>query len=372
MSAALTLHSQSVDTVIFHCQGEWTVDDISLLDKELQRKTASPARHIFITGQHLNKLDTAGAWLLCRTQRQWQQLGSQVEFQDFNPEHTQLLELTKRYTVSLTPCNKPRVVNMLVEAGQETIEILREVRSFLSFVGENTLTIAQALFHPRRIRWQAILSNLYYSGVTALPIVGLMAFLIGIVVAYQGGMQLSLYGANILVVDLVGMTLLRELAPMLTAIIIAGRSGSSYTAQIGTMLVTEEIDALRTIGISPLDLLVLPKLLALMIALPLLTAYADVLGILGGMVIAKLSLDVSYADFLDRFHLLHVRHYLVGLGKAPIFAMIIVLIGCYHGFKAEGSADSVGRMVTISVVQAIFLVIVVDAVFAVILGWLRI
>jgi phospholipid/cholesterol/gamma-HCH transport system permease protein len=220
--------------------------------------------------------------------------------------------------------------------------------------------------HPSRLRWRPVLFNLHIAGVRALPIVGLLSFLLGIVVAYQGADQLRQYGANIFVADLVGLSMLREFAPLITAIIIAGRSGSAYAAQIGTMAVTEEIDALRTLGIVPQELLVLPKLLALLIALPLLTVFADVLGVFGGMLMARAQLGVEFGEFLDRFvKTVSVTSYLVGIGKAPVFAGIIAVVGCFQGFRTEGGADSVGRQTTLSVVQAIFLVVVADALFSV-------
>ncbi|MFO7640787.1 MAG: ABC transporter permease, partial [Candidatus Competibacteraceae bacterium] len=188
-------------------------------------------------------------------------------------------------------------------------------------------------------------------------------------IAYQGGEQLKFYGANIFIVELVALTLLRELAPLITAIIVAGRTGSSYTAQIGTMRITEEVDALRTIGIPPMDLLVLPKLLALIIALPLLTVFADIFSVFGGMIVARAFLEVSFTEFLDRFaQVVTLTSFLLGVGKAPVFAAIIALVGCYQGFQVRGGADSVGRHTTISVVQAIFLVIAANALFSVVLG----
>jgi phospholipid/cholesterol/gamma-HCH transport system permease protein len=205
------------------------------------------------------------------------------------------------------------------------------------------------------------------AGVSALPIVGLLSFLIGVVVAYQGANQLRQYGANIYVADLVGLSMLREFAPLITAIIVAGRSGSAYAAQIGTMTVTEEIDAMRTLGIAPLDLLVLPKLIALMLALPLLTVYADVCGVAGGILMAQAKLGVGHVEFLDRFvNAVDTSTYLIGVGKAPVFAMIIALVGCFQGFRTRGGPDSVGRQTTRSVVHATFLVIVADALFSII------
>ena len=238
--------------------------------------------------------------------------------------------------------------------------------ALLGFVGESALAFVSWFAHPTRIRWRPILYNIRSAGFDALPIVGLLSFLLGIVVAYQAADQLRRFGANIFVADLVGLSMLREFAPLMTAIIIAGRSGSAYAAQIGTMAVTEEIDALRTIGIAPLELLVLPKIIALVIALPLLTVFADLVGVFGGMVMAQAQLGVGFGDFLDRFSkAVSVTDYLVGIGKAPVFAAIIAVVGCFQGFRTKGGADSVGRQTTRSVVQAIFLVIVADALFSI-------
>ena len=182
----------------------------------------------------------------------------------------------------------------------------------------------------------------------------------------RGADQLRQYGANIFVADLVAVSMLREFAPLITAIIIAGRSGSAYAAQIGTMAVTEEIDAMRTLGIAPIEVLVLPKVIALMIAMPLLTVAADVTGVFGGMLSARAQLDVSYVEFIDRLaKAIGTTTYMVGIGKAPVFACIIAIVGCYQGFRTKGGSDSVGRQTTRAVVQSIFLVIVADALFSI-------
>jgi phospholipid/cholesterol/gamma-HCH transport system permease protein len=255
---------------------------------------------------------------------------------------------------------------LLLRLGNSTTGLLQQGGALLRFLGETALAVALSLRQPRRIRLRPIAFNLQSAGLDALPIVGLLAFLLGTVVAYQGANQLRTYGANIFVADLVGLSMLREFAPLITAIIVAGRSGSAYAAQIGTMVVTEEIDAMRTLGIEPQELLVLPKLLALLLALPLLTVFADGCGVLGGMLMAHSKLGVGYGEFLDRFvKAVGVTDYLIGVGKAPVFAAIIVLIGCYQGFRTRGGADSVGRQTTRSVVQSIFLVIMADALFSV-------
>jgi phospholipid/cholesterol/gamma-HCH transport system permease protein len=251
-------------------------------------------------------------------------------------------------------------------------ETVRGLHGLLSFLGEAALTWARSILDPRRIRWRAIFHNIQTAGFEALPITGLLSFLLGIVIAYQGAEQLRRVGANIYIADLVGLSMVRELSPLITAIIVAGRSGSAYTAQIGTMKVTEEIDALRTIGIGPLDLLVLPKVVALAIVLPLLTVYTDIMGIVGGMIMAQAQLQVSFATFLHRLEeAVSLTSYVIGIGKAPVFAVIIALVGCYQGFRVSGSAESVGRQTTVSVVQSIFLVILSDALFSIAFSWLE-
>jgi phospholipid/cholesterol/gamma-HCH transport system permease protein len=262
---------------------------------------------------------------------------------------------------------------VLSRLGRSAWQSLSGAQRMLSFVGESATALLRAMANPRRMRWRHLLYNLQTAGFEALPITGLLSFLMGIVIAYQGAEQLQRFGANIYVADLVGLSMVRELSPMLTAIIVAGRSGSAYTAEIGTMKVTEEVDALRTIGIGPMELLVLPKMLALMIALPLLTVFTDVTGIFGGMVMARAHLDVSFSTFLSRLDdAISLTSYLIGIGKAPVFAVIISLVGCYQGFRVTGSADSVGRQTTVSVVQSIFLVIVTDSLFSIIFSALEI
>ena len=257
-------------------------------------------------------------------------------------------------------------LTLIERVGNVTVEIFNQLVEMLSFVGETAIAIAKSIMQPKRIRWRPILFNIRTAGFDALPIVGLLTFLLGVVVAYQGAAQLRQYGANIFVADLIGLSMLREFAPLITAIIIAGRSGSAYAAQIGTMAVTEEIDAMRTLGISPQEMLVLPKLIALVVALPLLTVFADMLGVFGGMLMARQQLDVGFIEFLDRFvKAVSPTTFMIGVGKAPVFAVIIAIVGCFQGFKTKGGADSVGRQTTRSVVQSIFLVIVADALFSI-------
>ena len=274
----------------------------------------------------------------------------------------------RRQIESASPPRLPQEAptHVVQRTGLATLGAAAQAAAFVRFVGEVTLAAGGLLRHPRRWPWRTLLHELQIGGLDALPIVGLTSFLLGVVVAYQGADQLRHYGANVFVVELVGYAMLREFAPLMGAIIIAGRSGSAYAAQIGTMVVAEEIDALRTIGIDPLQRLVLPKIVALVVALPLLTLFADLTGVFGGMVMARSQLGIGFAEFADRFgRVMQGSALLIGLGKSVVFALIIVLVGCFQGLRTRGSADSVGRQTTISVVQAIFLVIVVDALFSV-------
>jgi phospholipid/cholesterol/gamma-HCH transport system permease protein len=323
---------------------------------------------LVLDGSGLTGFDSAGAWML----RQW--LGTraaQVDLQGWPPAWQALMQLAT--AADLAPPAPPPRPGPVRRLGLATLRGLNQVLALLAFVGQVAQAGAGVLAHPRRLRWRSVLHHVQIGGFAALPIVGLMSFLVGVVVAYQGADQLRHYGANIFVVELVGYAMLREFAPLMTAIIIAGRSGSSYAAQIGTMVVTEEVDAMRTLGIAPLEQLVLPRLLALAIALPLLTVWADITGVFGGMVMARTQLDIGFTEFIDRFgQELRGASLLVGLGKSLVFAAVIAVIGCHQGFCTRGSADSVGRQTTLAVVQSIFLVIVVDAVFSVLFNWLDI
>ncbi len=233
--------------------------------------------------------------------------------------------------------------------------------------------MARLLRHPGRLRLRATISQMEQTGLDAMPIVGLLSFLIGIVMAFQGADQLRRFGAEIYTVNLLGITILRELGVLLAAIIIAGRSGSAFTAQIGTMQVNQEIDAMRTLGLDPVEVLVLPRVFGLMLTLPLLVFYADALGLLGGCLMTWATLGITLPAFLDQLRGAITSWTLwVGVIKAPFFAAIIAMVGCYEGFNVSGSAESVGRLTTQSVVESIFLVIVADAAFSVLFSMLRI
>jgi phospholipid/cholesterol/gamma-HCH transport system permease protein len=250
--------------------------------------------------------------------------------------------------------------------GKHSVSFALDLCAFLSFLGENFIIFLLALRHPLSIRYGAIVKNIEEAGVRALPIIALTSFLIGVVIAYQGAVQLEKFGAHIFIVDMISISVTRELAPLITAIVVAGRTGSSYTAQLGVMKITEEIDAMRTMGFEPLHFLVQPRIMALMIVMPLLIFFADMVGILAGMFISNIHLHLSYGEFFRRLQVaLDIKHVWIGLFKGPFFAWLIAAVACFRGFQVSKSTESIGRYTTISVVNAIFLVIACDALFSV-------
>lgn len=364
--AEFSLHADRIQ-----CRGQWTVDALSAAAKALAHLRWSGGTEVLLDASEVTALDTAGAWLLQRIRLQLEAQGRQVSVEGLSEHFADLYARVVELGMTEPP-QEPRL-GRLATMGRRVVEGMEELYSFLSFVGEVAARMLTLFLHPWRIRWNSIWVDLHASGATALGIVGLLSFLMGVVMAYQGAVQLRAFGANIYIADLVGLAMTRELGPLLAAIIVAGRTGSAYTAQIGTMKVTEEVAALRTVGIDPLDLLVIPKVLALCIALPLLAVYSDIMGVFGGMVLAKANMGLSFAVFADRLQeAVTMKSFLLGISKAPVFALIISLIGCFQGFRVEGSAASVGHHTTLAVVQSIFLVIVADAQFSVIFSWLGI
>jgi phospholipid/cholesterol/gamma-HCH transport system permease protein len=263
------------------------------------------------------------------------------------------------------------VPRILAHIGEATIAALREGRDLLGFFGLTCAVMAKTLMRPGRLRGKALVNHMEQVGINALPIVGLLAFLIGVVIAYQGADQLRRFGAELFTVNLLGVSVLRELGVLVASIIIAGRSGSAFTAQIGTMKVNQEVDAIEALGLDPIEILVLPRLIALVVTLPLVVFFGDVLGLLGGALMSLFALDISLAQFARQLNdAITTTTFWVGMVKAPVFAMIIGLVGCYCGLKVKGSAESVGRLTTQSVVESIFLVIVADAAFSILFSYL--
>jgi phospholipid/cholesterol/gamma-HCH transport system permease protein len=354
------------------CSGPWVAPSLVEVERALAA-TQWPARALTVDASGISALDMTGAWLLHRTVYELRKAGREVRLTGLEAARGRLLELVVERAGDPQPAPHAPEPGLLEHLGRFSHTQVHDYLRFLAFIGHLSFLAVRILLTPAVMYWKTVMREIEEAGFNALPIVGLLTFLIGVVIAYQGGELLRDYGGSIFIADLVGFAMLRELSPLITAIIVAGRTGSSYTAQIGTMQVTEEVDALRSMGIAPIELLVLPKLFALLIALPLLTVFADVMGVVGGMFMAEAVLDVSFASFLDRLdQAIDLASLMVGIGKAPVFAAIIASVGCYQGFRVSGGAEAVGRRTTMCVVQSIFLVIIVDAIFSIIFSELGI
>jgi phospholipid/cholesterol/gamma-HCH transport system permease protein len=310
----------------------------------------------------LTGLDTPGALFLCGLR------GKGVELTGVRAEHKALLDLICGLEMKPLPKAKavPRWRELFIELGKGAEHAWRDLVDIITFLGRAASATGQALMHPRSLRLPSISRHVAETGINALPIVGLMAVMISVVIAYQGVAQLRPYGGEDFTINLVAVSVLREMGVLITAIMVAGRSGSAFTAEIGVMKAREEIDALKVMGMEPMGLLVVPRLIALVITLPLLTVFADVMGLLGGAVITWSLLDVSPLQYVDRArYAIDASDLFVGLVKAPIFAVCIAVVGCMHGLRVKGSAESVGEETTRAVVKAIFVVIVLDALFSI-------
>lgn len=355
------------------CSGDWRLSNLHPVESFLSHQHWAGQKSLEIDMHAVTAIDTAAAWLLHRTLLNLEQKGIAARIAGMSDEAQELYDMVCRTLAAPAELTRQKPPMLLEAIGRNVSGSIYKSLNYIGFTGEMFSIFLATLISPARFRWRMVFHEMGEAGYKALGIVGLLSFLLGVVIAYQGGVQLKLYGANIFIADLVGLSMVRELAPLITAIIVAGRTGSAYTAQIGTMQVTEEVDALQTMGITPIEMLVLPKVIALIIVLPLLSVYADIAGVLGGMVMANAQLGIIFNTFIDRLAVaVSVDSYLVGIGKAPVFAMIIATVGCYQGFQVQGSAESVGRRTTISVVESIFAVIVVDAMFSVAFSYLGI
>jgi len=377
-SIAATLDkTEDAESLVLAVGGSWLVATAAELDRRLQALQVPAGKQVTFDLAGIDRIDTAGAWLLLRTEHDLSARGSAVEMRNLRPSFAPLLDQV-RAAGMLAPAPHPRpahhtFVGFVAQIGEISVGLLGRAYRILGFVGLVCETALRLLRHPGRLRLTATVAQMEQTGVNALAIVGMLSFLIGVVIAYQGADQLRRFGAEIYTVDLLGVGILRELGVLMTAIIIAGRSGSAFTAQIGTMRVNEEIDALSTLGLDPIEVLVIPRLLGLLLTLPMLTLYANLMGLLGGCLMAWSVLGITIPQFVRELQSALVpRTFWIGVVKAPFFAAIIATIGCYEGFQVSRSAESVGRLTTLSVVESIFLVIVADAAFSVVFSMLGI
>lgn len=372
MSTSMNTSQYDPESRQLSCSGEWTLAMLPTIKSFLDQVKCPDQGQIIIDGSATTKMDTAGAWLISDWMEKLKKRGLTTTIQGFPDRCATLITLvqTRLHEEVKLPVKQP--VSFVIRVGKSTVTQLQGFYEYLSFVGLLSMEALRLLRSPRRLRWSSLASVVYRTGYSAIPIIALLSFMIGVVITYQMGLQLKNYGANIFIVDLLGLAILREFGPLLTAIMVAGRSGSAFTAQLGMMKLNQEIDALDTMGVTPSELLLLPRIAGLTIALPLLTMWADILGVFGGMVMSSSMLGISWYDFLHRFPaVIPLRALFIGLGKAPVFALIIASVGCYQGIKVGGSADSVGTNTTRSVVLSIFFIIVADAIFSIVFSELK-
>lgn len=335
-----------------------TLDDAADSLKSWSKKGLSRSLDI----GKLDSLDTPGALFLCGLRDKG------VELTGIRAEHQALLDLICGLDLKPLPKVKsvPRWRQLVIQLGKGAHGARHDLLDIITFVGRAANWTGSALIHPHCLRPAAISRHIAETGIQALPIIGVMAVMIAVVIGYQGVAQLRPYGGEDLTINLVAVSVLREMAVLITAILVAGRSGSAFTAEIGVMQTREEVDALKVMGIEPMQVLVVPRVIALVITLPLLTLFADIMGLIGGAAISQFLLDVSPTQYLTRLpHVVSGSDLFVGLFKAPIFAFVIAIVGCMHGLRVSGSAESVGRETTQSVVKSIFLVLALDAFFSV-------
>jgi phospholipid/cholesterol/gamma-HCH transport system permease protein len=353
---------------VLRFQGDMTLSRLGVLPTRLERLKG---REFVLDLSEVGRMDTIGAWIVHRTARD-----RDGEIVGANDDHRILLRQVAEVDqpVKVRPDQTPPLIRVLGQVGGATAMAGRTMYGLLAFFGALLVAIWNLIRHPRRFRFNAVVQRFEVVGVHALGIIGLMSFLVGIVIAQQGAVQLRQFGAEVFTINLVGRSSIKELGVLMTAIMVAGRSGSSFAAQLGSMKLAEEIDAMRTIGVSPMEALVIPRVLATVLLMPLLGFYAAVLAILGGGIFCWISLDIPPITFVQRIRevvpLTDVWQCLI---KAPVFGLIIAMAGCFQGMQVESNAEEVGLRTTAAVVQAIFLVIVLDAFFAVFfteIGWL--
>ena len=343
---------------VLRLTGAWRLAALGAIDAELRGLQLPP--RLTVDGTQLTELDSAAALALLT------RLPADVQWTGFAPNDARVVEQVRR-RIEGVPELPPRRRESLVEAtGRRANAIVRMAHGHLAFLGAAVVGLVGGVLHPRRLRMRELSAQFEQVCLNAIPVVSLVTLLIGVVVTYLLGLQAKQYGANIFVVDGIGIGATREFAPIIVAIIVAGRSGAAFTAQLGSMRMTEETDAIQTLGLSPLDVLVLPRVIALMVAMPLLVFIGDVMSLAGGMLIAEPMLDITPQTFLERLRdALDISHVYVGLSKAPVFALAIAVIGCHMGMTVERDTRAVGMATTSTVVQSIVSVILLDAAFAV-------
>jgi phospholipid/cholesterol/gamma-HCH transport system permease protein len=346
--------------------GDWTVWTVATVEEKL--RTTKVSSNAILDVSELERIDTSGAYLIDRAFGALEGVDDPIEMRGDHPTIERLMGKVRKASPAAPPdpISPPGFIALLDRAGRGAVNAWQELLGILSFVGETMATLARLAVNPRRIRVRSVVAIMEEVGLDALPIVCFLSFFIGLVIAFIGANLLAMFNASVFTVELVGIGMMREFGAVLTAILLAGRTDSAFTAQIGAMKMRQEIDAMRTIGLDPMEALVAPRLIALLIMTPLLTFAATIAGIGGGMMAAWGAMDISPAMFITRFQEVIVpMNFWVGMIKAPVFALVIAMVGCRQGMLVEEDVVSLGRRTTSAVVQAIFLVIAIDALFAI-------
>ncbi len=353
--------------------GRWTAEHAARIERIVADLSEQTEGRLVFDLAAVERLDTLGAWVLDRTRHELEGRGLATAVVNATPEQTILLdEIAYRGFQEVPRVAHSSFVSFLVDVGQSVAGAGRDLVGGTAFLGELVSALVRVIVHPRRFRGSAVINQLEQIAYRGVPIIVLISFLVGCIVAQQGIFQLVKFGATAFVIDLTGILVLRELAVLLTSIMVAGRSGSAFTAEIGSMKMREEIDALRVMGLDPMEVLIVPRILALVIGLPLLTFISSLAALTGGGVTAWLYGDISVDVFLSRLRAaVGLNTFLVGLIKAPFMALVIGIIATIEGLSVKGSAESLGRNVTSSVVKSIFMVIVLDGIFAMFFAALR-
>ncbi len=364
----MQLHIEiSGEKTIVAPSGDWLIGDLVQVERKLQELQANiRAEQVVFDLSGLQKIDMAGAFVLSQLVRSSASPDADHHFTGTHPYARELMQLAHQNSnICLIPPPKPHLIDVLARIGQAAEDIWKDFVGTMAFAGRLFQTLFNSILRPSRLRWPSIIAQAEEVGVNALPIVALLSFFMGAVLAFLSANLLSSLGVSLFTVDLVGVAVLREFAVVVTAVIIAGRSNSAFTAQIGSMKMQQEIDAMKVLGIDPFEALVIPRVLACVLTIPLLVFAAMITGLLGGGLVTLIELEISPTLFISRMHeVVAINHFWVGMSKAPVFALIIALIGCRQGLLVGGDVESLGRRTTISVVQALFSVILVDAIFA--------
>jgi phospholipid/cholesterol/gamma-HCH transport system permease protein len=368
-SIQLIQKGNEIDLVL---DGAWVTQKLAIPERKMNRFSLKGRPHVQLRFSPSFFADTAGLWLISRFLKKLGPDATSLVLPD-SPYHAQLQEYLETKIAEEKPIISQPYQDFLAKVGQRSIELWSIFLALMGFLGEVVVTQWRSLHQSKAVRWISVQHHIEIAGFRALPIIGLISFLIGAVLAYQGINQLSRFGAQVYTVDFLAIGTLREIAVLLTSIVVAGRTGSAFTAEIGTMNLNQEIDAIRILGLNPISVLVIPRMIALLIVLPLLVFFSMIMGMVGGIVVMRLIMDLSPLLLWEQFHrAVTLSTFWVGMSKAPLFAIIISLVGCFRGFQVHGSAESVGKMTTQSVVESIFLVIICDAFMSILFSSLNI